>query len=267
MAKKKVVYGNYYKVGQPVKVGVQLSSAGLRETNGEITSLQDDRVTVEILGEMPSVLSGKKGASGFFVSGWSGWGFFRCDAVLDGAVSSKELAFRLVGDVEEKQRREYFRLDILLPVRLEVPAIQSPVAIKERWNSSRGLLANSPPPKMIPAGNAYRVELPDGGDIPPQSVNLSGGGLRLRMSSFIPLGDRVHVDLFLPIAPPRVITVVAEVLRCNELTLRLEKDPVFITAMRFIHIDEKDREVIIAYLFAEQRSQLQAEAERVGRTP
>jgi len=265
MAKKKVNYGNYYKIGQPVKVGIQLSGAGSRESNGEITSLQDDRVIIEILGEMPSVLSGKKGASGFFVSGWSGWGFFRCDAVLDGVVSPKELALRLVGDVEEKQRREYFRLDVFLPVRFEVPPTQSPVALKERWNTSRGMSVNSPPPKMIPSGKAYRVLLPDGGDIPSQAVNLSGGGLRLRMPAAVPLGNRVQVDIFLPIAPPRIISAVAEVLRCNEVTLRLEKNPVFITAMKFIHIDEKDREAIIAFLFAEQRSQLQAEAERSDR--
>jgi len=161
--------------------------------------------------------------------------------------------------------REYFRLDVFLPVRFEVPPTQSPVAVKERWNSLRGMSANSPPPKMIPSGKGFRVVLPDGGDIPSQAVNLSGGGLRMRMPSSVPAGNWVQVDIFLPIAPPRIVCVVAEVLRCNEVTLRLEKNPVFITAMKFIHIDEKDREAIIAFLFAEQRSQLQAEAERADR--
>jgi len=265
MAKRKVIYGNYYKVGQQVTVGIQLSGAVARESNGEIVSLQDDWVTVELLGEMPPVLSGKKDDSRFSISGWSGWGFFRCDAIPDGTASSKELKLRLVGDVEERQRREHFRLDVSLPVRFEVPSTQSPAAVRDGWNDAHGRLLKAQPPKMIQSGQGYRVILPDGGDIPPQTLNLSGGGLRLRMPSAVPPGNRVRVELFLPLAPPRVIPVVAEILRCNEVTLRLEKEPVFITAMKFVHIDDKDREAIIAYLFAEQRSQLQAEADRLGR--
>jgi len=266
MAKKKVDYGNYYKVGQQVTVGVRLSGAVARESNGEIVSLQGDRVIVELLGEMPPVLSGKKGDSGFSLSGWSGWGFFRCDAIPEGTASPKELKLRLVGEVEERQRREYFRLDVSLPVRFEVPPAQSPAAVRERWNEYRAGARKALPPKMIRSGQGYRVMLPDGSDIPSQAVNLSGGGLRLRMSESIPVGHLAQVEIYLPVAPPRRIAVVAEVLRCNEVMLRLEKNAVFIVAVKFVHIDDKDREAIIAYLFAEQRSQLQSEAELADRS-
>lgn len=262
MARKKVIYGNYYKPGQQVTVGVRLSGSVARETNGEIVSLQDDRMIVELLGEMPPVISGRKAESHFSVSGWSGWGFFRCDAISEGMASQKELVLRLVGDVEEKQRREYFRLDVFLPVLFEIPVKQSPGEIKHRWDACRAESLKNPPPEMFPSGRGYRAVLPGGVDIPAQPVNLSGGGLRVRMSSAVPIGDLVHVRLYLPLAPPKVVNAVAEVLRCNEITLRLEKNPVFIIAMKFIHIDEKDRESIIAYLFAEQRIQLQYEAER-----
>jgi len=263
MAKQKVNYGQFYKVGQAVKVGVQLSNSVKREINGEVLSLEGDRVTVEILGgEMSSAFSGKKSGAGYSLSGWSGWGFFCCDAILDTVVSSKEIELRLTGSVEEKQRREYFRLDVSLPVRIEVPATQSPGAIKEQWHAFRAGALKAPPPEMFPSGKGYRAVLPGGIDIPAQPVNLSGGGLRLRRSSSIPAGDMVHVHLYLPLAPSRVINIVAEVLRCNEITLRLEKDPVMILAMKFVHIDEKDREAIISFLFSEQRIQLQSEAER-----
>jgi len=63
-------------------------------------------------------------------------------------------------------------------------------------------------------------------------------------------------------APPRIISTVAEVLRSNEVTLRLEKTPAYITAMKFILLEETDREAIISYLFSEQRLQLQSESDR-----
>lgn len=262
MAKKKIIYGNYYKAGQKVTLGIRFAGTKALESNGEITSLRDDLVTVEILGEMPAVFSEKKGNTRFSISGWSGWGFFCCDALREGAASPKELVLRLVGEVEEKQRREYFRLDVFLPVVFEIPVNQSPGAIREQWSVFRAESMKNPPALMLPSGRGYRAVLPGGVDIPAQPVNLSGGGLRVRMSSAVPLGELVHVRLYLPLAPPRTVNAVAQVLRCNEITLRLEKDPAFITAMKFIHIDEKDREAVIAYLFTEQRIQLQNEAER-----
>ena len=67
----------------------------------------------------------------------------------------------------------------------------------------------------------------------------------------------MHVNLFLPLAPPRVISVVTEVLRCNEMMLFWTRGNFYSTAMRFHCIDEKDRETIISHIFMEQRRSLQ----------
>ncbi|MEA5114685.1 MAG: PilZ-like domain-containing protein [Geobacteraceae bacterium] len=262
MAKKKVEYDQYFKAAQQVKLAIISSGTMSREINGEIAEVAGDSARIEILGEgIPESLSAKKQGTKISLAGWSGWGFYKTDVIIDKFVSSKEIAVSFVGGVEEKQRREYFRLDVSLPVRVDYPAAQSPVAIRELWTAIRDKSQSAPPPRMAPTGKGYRVVLPGGTDIQPQNVNLSGGGLRMRTPAAIGLGDLVHVDLYLPVAPPRIINTVAEVLRCNELTLHLEKESVFIAAMKFIHIDEQDRESIIAYLFAEQRIQLQAERE------
>ena len=70
------------------------------------------------------------------------------------------------------------------------------------------------------------------------------------------------VDLFLPVAPARVISTLAEVVRCNEISLRLEKGTSFSTAVKFLEIDENDRETIISFLFMEQRKGLMAFREK-----
>lgn len=261
---KKISYESFYKAGQQITVGVRLSATVSREINAEIVSLADDRATVELIGALPPGVVLKKGDKRCMISGWSGWGFFSCDAVLEAEPSGKELSLRLVGSVEEKQRREYFRMDVSLPIRIEVPPVQGLAAVAERFKASRAA-SNSAPLKMTRFGAGYRAVLPDGTEILPTEVNLSAGGLRMRMTEQVLQGNRVLIDLFLPVAPLRRIPVVAEVLRCNEVTLRLEKGSVFIAAMKFVDIDEKDREAIIAYLFAEQRNQLQAEADRSGR--
>lgn len=260
MANRKIEYDQYFKTGQQVKLAIISSGAMSREINGEIAEVAGDSASIEILGEgIPESLSAKKQGTRISLAGWSGWGFYQTEVVIEKVSSPKKITVSFVGSIEEKQRREYFRLDVSIPVKIECPAAQSPVAIREQWTSARDTTLSAPPPRMVPTAKGYRVTLPGGADIQPQNVNLSGGGLRLRTHAVIQPGDLVQVDIYLPLAPPRLINTVAEVLRCNELTLRLEKESVFITAMKFIHIDEQDRESIIAFLFAEQRLQLQAE--------
>lgn len=263
MAKKRINYEHYFKQDQQVKVSVRLSTNLLRESNGEITSFSENRARVELLGgDAPKALSSQKPGSRISISGWSGWGFYCCDAILVDIVSPKEFDLRLEGDVEEIQRREYFRLDVSLPVTVTNPPQQTIAALTEQWDKKKNSLQDAPPPEMFATARGYRAITAGKTDIPPQEINLSGGGLRLRMPSALDLGARVHVDIFLPLAPPRIISAVAEVLRCNEVRLRVEKAPIFITALKFILIEEKDRDAIIAYLFSEQRVQLQMESNR-----
>lgn len=262
MAKKKFEYGQYFKTGQQVKLSIISSGTKSRELNGEIAEVSGERARIEVLGEgMPESQSARKQGTKISLAGWSGWGFYQTDVIMEKILSAKELVVTFVGGIEEKQRREYFRLDVTLPVRIAHPESQNPDAIRDQWTAARDNSLSTPPPRMAPTGKGYRAVLPGGVDIQPINVNLSGGGLRLRTPEALHPGSLVFAELYLPLAPPRAICTVAEVLRCNELALRLEKDSMFITAMKFIHIDEQDRESIIAYLFAEQRLQLQAERE------
>lgn len=261
MAKKKINYENYYKAGQQVKVGVRLTSTLLRESNGEITAFSGNRAKVEILGGThPKALAALKPGSRVLLSGWSGWGFYCSEAVVVEIVSPKEFDFRLEGDVEEIQRREYFRLDVSLPLRVTVPDQQTIASLSEQWEKKKTSQQNAPPPRMFASARGYRTITTNNEEILAQDVNLSGGGLRIRMNSATPLGTRVHIDLFLPMPTPRIVSTVAEILRCNEVTLRVDKAPLHIVAMKFILMEEKDREAIISYLFSEQRLQLQAES-------
>jgi len=263
MTKKKIDYAQYFKKGQQVKLAIISSGRMSREINGEVADVAGDTARIEILGEgIPEALSAKKPGTRLSLAGWSGWGFYQTDIIVEDFVSAKEIAVSFIGGIEEKQRREYFRLDVSLPVRMVHPEVQSPVGIRAQWTAACKKSLSAPPPRMAPAGRSHKVMLPGGHDIQPQNINLSGGGIRLRTPAAIGLGNLVHVELYLPLAPPRMINTVAEVLRCNELTLRVEKESVFIAALKFTHIDEQDREAIIAYLFAEQRLQLKAEAER-----
>jgi hypothetical protein len=260
MVKKKVDYSEYFKVGQHVKLAIYLSQNLSREINGEITAFGLDRVKVEFLGGgMPIPLEGQKPGTKVTLAGWSGWGFYQCDGIFEEIVSAKEIRLKLSGEVEEKQRREYFRLDVVLPVIINLPETQNLSRIREEWHNNRQRNLMAPAPELVATSSGYRAIFHSGKDIEPQTVNLSAGGIRVLTRADVSQGFMVHSQILLPYAPARIISAVSEVLRCNELTLRIENDPAFIAAMKFVHIDEKDREAIISYLFAEQRNQIQSE--------
>lgn len=258
MAKNTVPYEKFFKSSQQIRLLIHLKEKKYLDINAEISSITGDFVLLEILGDgIPGKeLAGKKGCRVTF-SGISETGIYKCNALLEQTSGSKQVGLRLVGDVDEQQRREYFRLDVFLPLLYSIPELQQNKAVTEMWRARRESVLSLPAPKMFPSGSGYCVvEWQENEDILPQSINLSGGGFRFRIHQFAAPGTKMLVDLFLPVAPTRVISTLAEVVRCNEIALRLEKGTSFSTAMQFLEIDENDRETIISFLFMEQRKGL-----------
>jgi len=74
-------------------------------------------------------------------------------------------------------------------------------------------------------------------------------------------GTLVDLDIFLPANTLRVISAVGSVIRSTEVLLNLEPNPSYVTAMEFAHLSTRDRELIISYLFNEQRNSLRIQNE------
>lgn len=253
-------YKKYFRIEDQVKMLIRLNDKNFIDNYAEISEIKDARVWLEVLGDGVPVheLADKIGTD-VSLSGSSGWGLCRCNALLEEVTSNKEICVRLVGEVDEQQRREYFRLDVEVPVIYTLPTENHKIAVTEQWLSRRKQHLSLPEPVMIPHEKGYKVVKWLGGNaLLPQKVNLSGGGVRMKMNEFIETGRRILVDIFLPLAPPCLVSTVAEVVRCNEIRLNWEKGADFTTALRFIHIEEKDCEAIISFVFSEQRNKLQA---------
>ncbi len=263
MKRKSNNYEKYFSSGQQAKIIIRLSDSKSIDKFTEISAIDSDLIWLELLGDGIAEC-GQLNKSGIKVSlsASSGWGVFRCTGVFVDVCDSKKICIRLTGQVEEQQRREYFRLDVEVPLLCTVPADQHIVAVTQEWNA-RIKRYLSVEPVMHPAEVGYKVvKWLGGADLMPLNVNLSGGGLRFKSPDYLEPGTLVLVDLFLPLAPSRVITVVAEILRCSEIQLSWEKGTSYITAMKFTNIDERERELIISFVFCEQRNKLKASTEK-----
>jgi len=93
-------------------------------------------------------------------------------------------------------------------------------------------------------------------------VNLSGGGLRLTLPQQLNAGAKIGLEITLPLFPPIPLFTIAEVIRVVPSECSTEGTPFFETALKFIEIDEDDREMIIRYVFKRQRHTLRNRSPR-----
>jgi hypothetical protein len=256
-------YESHFKIDQQVTVVVRQRNKKFLESNAVVVSIDKNHLCVEMLGAgLPADVELEPGAEAH-ITFWTGWAHYRCNGILEGVGPGKQFRAKLFGEIIEQQRRDYFRLDMALPTTYQVLS-QHASNVDMDWTVERERLLSIPAPEMETAGDGYKVLSWNGkGEILPREINLSGGGIRFKTPELWETGTLVAIDLFLPLAPCRVIHTIAEVLRSNEITLRLEKGTQYMTAMRFIHINEKDRETIISFIFTEQRRLLQLSQDRI----
>lgn len=253
-------YAKYIKPDQQTKIGIKLADNKFFDASGVVRSIEGDRLTLELIGNESAGERAVEPGTDVFIATWTGWSLCRCSAVLTQRINGRQVSLRLTGPVVERQNREYFRLDVSIPVSYTIPARQLLPDVHAEWAAVRGAMQRLATPVLMPCPDGFKVVGWDGGNvIEPQRVNLSGGGMRFKTLGYIAPETLVVVDLFLPLIPPRVIHTVAETLRCNEIVLGRGGNN-YITAMRFHFINERDRETIIAFIFAEQRRILSSRA-------
>jgi len=255
-------YNNYFEELQKINLAIRLDGGGSFDGTAAITSLKGDLVWLELFGSEQPPRGGVQPGGEAWVSVWTGGALCRCDARVDTVRDERQFSVRLVGEVKETQRREYFRLDVTLPLLYKVLDGATPEEAEADWTSDRKVFCR--PPEIVPSGEGHKVIDWDGEDVLPVRTNLSGGGMRLRVSRLVESGALVKVTLFLPLPQPRVIYVVAEALRCQEITLSREPGTHYSLSLKFIMVVDRDREAIISYLFNEQRRELMAKNERVS---
>lgn len=254
-------YGSYFEELQKINLAIRLGGGGSFDGTAAITSLKGDLAWLELYGSEQPPRGGVRPGAEAWLSVWTGGALCRCDARVETVRDDRQFSVRLVGDVKETQRREYFRLDVSLPVIYKVLDGVTQEDAEADWAADRKVFCR--PPEIVPSANGPKVMDWDGEDVSSVRTNLSGGGMRLRVSRQVASGALVKLTLFLPLPQPRAIYVVAESLRCSEITLSREPGTHYSLSLKFTMIADRDREAIISYLFNEQRRELMAKNERV----
>lgn len=93
-------------------------------------------------------------------------------------------------------------------------------------------------------------------------INLSGAGVQFESHIALQTGDYTELKLIVPIFPYPRITILCQVVRTENL--QKEMADVFRIAMKFLVIHEKDRDLLINYIFEKEREHLRQIKETVS---
>jgi hypothetical protein len=250
----------YVNPGDLATVGIRLADHTFYEGGVTVQEIRGADLVLELLGDVPPASAFKLDAGGMLIKKDS-LALCRCHMVLTGPVAEGKLHCRVVDEVEIHQRREFFRLDVAIPFRWHVPDDQRLSSAIDYWSFSRVSIEPGELPRLaMTADGGFRVLNWRGVSLEPQQVNLSGGGIRCRLTTPLAIGTLINLEIFLPLTPGRVIHSVGVVVRSSELVASLQS-AVFLTGIRFVHLADADRETIISFIFNEQRQQLRAFAE------
>jgi len=187
---------------------------------------------------------------------------YTCPVIIGKNSSGKTLFIRFDEEAEVKLNRDYFRRDVLIPF-LYTETDESLEAAGNRWLTER-LTTSRPQFEFATHGEGNKVLNWRGHEvILPHKINLSGGGVRFATDKEIPRGRLLYVNLFPGKPNPQEICAVVEVARSemfymtmenrefyNWAKLRLKSDTLYLTAGKFVMIDEKERALLSKYLMS-----------------
>lgn len=179
-----------------------------------------------------------------------------CRAIVvedwDGAL----LTARLIGKVIPDEMREYYRIETYIPLRYRLEPDATAEQIRNQWQAWRYPSPGpiKPPPPLVHETTPRDEPV----NTAPLAANLSGSGIRIRIHEELPTGALLPMELYLQLETLKTVPVVGEVVQVSPLRTREGDAPLFSTALRFVCIDERDRDAVIRFISTEQLARLRS---------
>lgn len=260
-------YARYFTAGTKVGVGIPLPNAEIFRDWAVIRELDEDLVSLQLsrdqlparvslhVGQILEIRGGKEEAG------------FSVRAIIVSESYAKVLLLRLIGEIVSDELREFYRIDAFLPIKYYLSQEQNPEILEKQWEARRQERLNDEllqkqkrwDAVMYQAGEAElpreRLQEQETGDSPdeawdsiiPLAANVSGGGLRIVAHQSFESGEYVLLEILVP-HPRHVVDAVARVAFATPNNAAGAEREYFNTGLKFVFIDERDRDAIVSHI-------------------
>jgi hypothetical protein len=221
-------YLKYFDIKKRVNVNLSLGNGRFFNEWGEVRSFRDHDL-IEVIFSGDPFPEGVRLGIGTVLELHTivGETRYSCHGIVVGSDSPGFFIIRLIGDVIIDEPREFYRIDVFLPLTYRVEPV----------GNSRHAEEERPPPSV------------------PIAANISGGGLRSWLPEKLEKDRLVELLLYVPLLDggTRSIPAVGKVVQVSPEPLGTPARPLWDTAFHFQEIDERDRDEIIKFINLEQR--------------
>ncbi|MBP1728215.1 MAG: type pilus assembly PilZ [Deltaproteobacteria bacterium] len=233
-------YEAFLRPGDVVTVGIDLPQKTFAEDFATVVDGASGGIVLQLCGNgFPAHLPITGGLKTVLTRA-EGKTLFHCTSRLQAPVSNGTVRIAIPEKVVVRERREYLKADVMLPVNYYLPDMQDMGKVIARWDSMRGCRRDC---------NAEVAAVIKSGDI---RVNLGGSGLRFKIRDCLSYGTLLHLHIALPGAEAEHIHAVGSIIRTKELLPEMDHIEYYSTSMAFRMIESSDRLKLLHYIFAEQ---------------
>ena len=260
-------YARFFNSGMKVGVGIPLANAEvfrdwalIHELDEDLISLQlsRDQLPVDVnlyVGQIIEVRGGQDGAG------------YSSRAIIVSEMEERNILLRLIGEMIYDELREFYRIDAFLPIKYIISQEQNPEILLHEWSARHKLRQieelerkekrwdtvfipkdNEPDrAEQLDATNQDE-ELDAWNSIIPLAANISGGGIRIISNQGFKYGEYLLLEILIP-APQRIIDAVVKVVFLDSNnSASNDQEQYNNVAMKFVYIDERDRDAIIYHI-------------------
>lgn len=259
-------YREYLRKGMRIEIGIPLSGGGIFRDWAVIMESQADDLLVQISRDV--LPANVRVDLGFIldVSFRINKEGYSCSGIVAERLGGRVLRIRLFGNFTLQERRQSFRIDLNIRLRYALLSHPNRGDVERDWEHRRDLehMKSQGYDQFIISTQQARFNP----IVPVQwqeilwaEVNLGGGGICIRLPEPVQPERLLNLEIHLPLNPPQQLQAVVEVV--HVLAPKVAKDGAvyYPAGMRFVFLDERDRDRIFLHLSVTQIAHLRKTAE------
>ena len=262
-------YREYLGQGMRVEIGIPLSGGGVFRDWAIISESGNDQMLVQISrDELPANV---RFDIGFIldVSIWVKNDVCTCSGIVMEKLGGRVLRIRLFGSFTLRERRQFFRAELGMRVKYDIVDESDRKDVERDWEVRKehehmkfqgyddfviaAQMARYKPGRSIAWQDLLRAQ-----------VNLGGGGICVRLPQPVQAEQLVNLELHLPLTPPRLVQAVAQIVHVKPPRVLKDGSSRYDAGMRFLFLDERDRDLVFKQISVAQIEYLRKMADRRG---
>jgi hypothetical protein len=248
MAEDLLKYADYFSIGMRVEVELPLAEGNLLRDEASIVFARKDLLELQLSRQInPESVILEIGTDLFLRTGERGKGY-RCRAIFLRCDNPNRLHVRLAGEIIPFNEREFFRVDVYIPLSYHPYSVHGRKEIRHEDTDSTS---------EVTQGIENRAGIDADQKRPfPVAANLSGAGVRINIPERFGIDDLLELTLYLQYVDSKKISVLGQVVHVTELSQPGDSNPLFGTALRFISMDDTHHEILLRFIHKVQANQL-----------